>query len=138
MKRKVTVQSVIIHFYALYLKKQPSSAELLREANLIIEKCNKHILQEGDKYLSDTIKQVNTVDYDSWMRVFPLAKKSLLSLQANAIFDKSLFQAVLTGEQYLYQSLRVHLSPGRYYDRGRRIFQQIIHYLYYFQLITVP
>ena len=78
------------------------------------------------------------MDYDSWMRVFPLAKKSLLSLQANAIFDKSLFQAVLTGEQYLYQSLRVHLSPGRYYDRERRIFQQIIHYLYYFQLITVP
>ena len=75
MKRKVTVQSVIIHFYALYLKKQPSSAELLREANLIIEKCNKHILQEGDKYLSDTIKQVNTVDYDYWMRVFPLPKK---------------------------------------------------------------
>lgn len=137
MKRKVTAQTVIVHFYALYLKKRPPDADILQEANLLIEKCNEHMVREGDKYLSDTLKQVDTADYDSWMKVFPLAHRSLLSLHTNAVFDKSLFHAVLTEEQYLYQSLRVYLSQGRYYEREHKVFQQIIHYLYYFQLVIV-
>ena len=137
MKRKVTAQTVIIHFYALYLNEQPPGAEILREANLLIEKCNEHMAWEGDKYLSDALKQVDAADYNSWMKVFPLAQNSLMSLDTNAVFDPSLFHAVLTEKPYLSQSLRVYLSPGRYYDREHKVFQQVIHYMYYFQLVIV-
>ena len=64
MKRKVTAQTVIVHFYALYLKKRPPDAETLREANLLIEKCNENMAREGDKYVSDALKQVDAEDYN--------------------------------------------------------------------------
>ena len=126
MKRKVTAQTVIIHFYALYLNEQPPGAEILRKANLLIEKCNENMAREGDKYLSDALKQVDAEDYNSWMKVFPLAQNSLMSLDTNAVFDQSLFHAVLTEKPYLSQSLRVYLSPGRYYDREHKVFQQVM------------
>ncbi len=83
------------------------------------------------------LKQVDAEDYNSWMKVFPLAQNSLMSLDTNAVFDPSLFHAVLTEKPYLSQSLRVNLSPGRYYDREHKVFQQVIHYMYYFQLVVV-
>ena len=138
MRRNVTVQTVIVHFYELFLKKKPPDNETIAKANKVIEKCNRHLMEHGDRYITDKVKLIETEDdYNCWMKVFALAKDSALSLQSNTQFEEKLFHAILTDEQYLYQALKVHITPARYYDREKKVFCQIIHYLYYFHLITL-
>ena len=84
MRRNVTVQTVIVHFYELFLKKKPPDNETIAKANKVIEKCNRHLMEHGDRYITDKVKLIETEDdYNCWMKVFSLAKDSVLSLQSN-------------------------------------------------------
>ncbi len=71
MQKKITAQTVIEYVYMLFRKRRALDEDIRREVNKLIVKCNAHLCSEGDKYLSDPLKEIETEeDYECWMKVF--------------------------------------------------------------------
>ena len=138
MQKKITAQTVIEYVYMLFRKRRALDEDIRREVNKLIVKCNAHLCSEGDKYLSDPLKEIETEeDYECWMKVFRKAKESVLLLRSNGQISEELFDAVLQRENYIYGSMNKFLSPSRYYERERRVFHAVVKYLYYYRLVLV-
>ena len=92
MQKKITAQTVIEYVYMLFRKRRALDEDIRREVNKLIVKCNAHLCSEGDKYLSDPLKEIETEeDYECWMKVLGANRGSASAPKAKQKRAKRLF-----------------------------------------------
>ena len=92
MQKKITAQTVIKYVYMLFRKRRTMNEDIRREVNKLIVKCNTHLCSEGDKYLSDPLKENETEeDYECWMKVLRANRGSASAPKAKQKRAKRLF-----------------------------------------------
>lgn len=97
MQKKITAQTVIKYVYMLFRKRRTMNEDIRREVNKLIVKCNALLRSEGDKYLSDRLKEIETEeDYECWMKVLGANRGSASAPKAKQKkSQKALFCLVL-------------------------------------------
>ena len=92
MQKKITAQTVIEYVYMLFRKRRAIDEDIRREVNKLIVKCNAHLCSEGDKYLSDRLKEIETEeDYECWMKVLGANRGSASAPKAKQKRARRLF-----------------------------------------------
>lgn len=95
MQKKITAQTVIKYVYMLFRKRRTMNEDIRREVNKLIVKYNAHLCSEGDKYLSDRLKEIETEEDYEWRRTSVCIL--LRTLQSAGIACKTLKRRTAAG-----------------------------------------